>query len=985
MPPKKSNTSTKTTKPKIEKKPKAKTSVVTESVAAPIVNSPYYCAICNKDNSQSSHHKKHLGYKTHLKEKKILKLELEKLTQEERIAKYKLSDIEEILTMQETYNPDKLEEVVLLNELEEHPELSAISNKEALRDKIHEIHNLLRNNGAGYGMNSLKVFNILYGLMRIEDAGLIDKVGLKRPECEFAYLVDLAKANKGQEIVDALIGPILTSIHSTIESDKTSIGDILFYEIPRKISPTGFCQLIKEIRSLTLIQKTCNVQLSGKIYEYFIGRDDTAISELGAYFTDRHIVNYNYDMYKPQLNPDGSLPTMIDPFGGSGGFTTGYINYFMNKGVNWTTEINKVYHTDMNEDVIKAAALEFFCLTGEMPDMKKNCVYKNSFADEFADDEGNLMRFDNVVTNPPYGGDKTEKSDAMIKREKLKNKLKDMIANTANNSVMIEKLQKQFKRIEGEEKLEKLNTDKVKVSIANSSKRIRDYAEKHGLASNDKEGTSLILLMDLVKENGNCIGVLKEGVFFNKVYSKLREHLIKNYNVVRVVSIPGDQFENTTTKTSTLWFKNTEEKTSAIEFYELDVLKYKEDKFEIMNDVLVLTECEGDIYDVKDRFVSTASVEELEANNWSLNGKEYNKKEVVVGSSFELKQIANILEMQPKSKRPASFGNENGTYNFYTSSDKIQKCQVVDYKDDDLIIIGNGGVGAIHLDKNFSCSSHCFVLKSTTINVKLVYFLMLSQWNRLIENMNGSTLKNLSLKSLLNFQLAIPNTEAKLNEWVNKITAIYNDKNTKSMQMNQLDQKILSMVKEISDKEECKSYLFKDCFDIKTGKLNKRDLLDNGQYPYYNASVNNPIGRTDKLSFTGDKYIIMIRCGGNAKNKVSLDHALGQVFQVEGTIGANEGVYQLNVTNDTDVTYLYYYLRLQTSYLQETAHYSTGIGNIHKDNLRNLEIRVPISVTVLKNLQSEFILLDKLKKEVTTLTNMYDSLIIQLGKEAIIA
>ena len=44
----------------------------------------------------------------------------------------------------------------------------SISNKEALKDKIHEIHNYLRNNGAGYGMNALKVFNIIYGLKKIE-------------------------------------------------------------------------------------------------------------------------------------------------------------------------------------------------------------------------------------------------------------------------------------------------------------------------------------------------------------------------------------------------------------------------------------------------------------------------------------------------------------------------------------------------------------------------------------------------------------------------------------------------------------------------------------------------------------------------------------------------------------------------------------------------------------------------------------------------
>ena len=53
-----------------------------------------------------------------------------------------------------------------------------ITNKEALKDKIHVIHNYLRNNGAGYGMNGLKVFNILYGLKKIEENNLFDRVNL---------------------------------------------------------------------------------------------------------------------------------------------------------------------------------------------------------------------------------------------------------------------------------------------------------------------------------------------------------------------------------------------------------------------------------------------------------------------------------------------------------------------------------------------------------------------------------------------------------------------------------------------------------------------------------------------------------------------------------------------------------------------------------------------------------------------------------------
>lgn len=45
-------------------------------------------------------------------------------------------------------------------------ENNVISNKGALKDKIHEIHTYLRNNGAGYGMNALKLFNIIYGLKK---------------------------------------------------------------------------------------------------------------------------------------------------------------------------------------------------------------------------------------------------------------------------------------------------------------------------------------------------------------------------------------------------------------------------------------------------------------------------------------------------------------------------------------------------------------------------------------------------------------------------------------------------------------------------------------------------------------------------------------------------------------------------------------------------------------------------------------------------
>ena len=40
--------------------------------------------------------------------------------------------------------------------------------REDLRDYIHDIHNFLRNSGAGYGQTGLKIFNVFYGLKLIK-------------------------------------------------------------------------------------------------------------------------------------------------------------------------------------------------------------------------------------------------------------------------------------------------------------------------------------------------------------------------------------------------------------------------------------------------------------------------------------------------------------------------------------------------------------------------------------------------------------------------------------------------------------------------------------------------------------------------------------------------------------------------------------------------------------------------------------------------
>jgi type I restriction-modification system DNA methylase subunit len=841
---------------------------------------------------------------------------------------------------------------------------NSITNKEALRDKIHEIHNFLRNNGAGYGMNALKVFNILYGLKKIEQDGWLDKVNLKRPCCEFSYLLKIANENMGEELVSLITGDVLQSIF------ESSLRGFLFYEIPKNLKGGVFMHLIKEIEKLTEIEKSCNVLLSGKIYEYFIGRDATAISELGAYFTDRHIVDYIMAKINPSINEDGSVPTMVDMFGGSGGFTTGYINFLQEKypkTINWTTELSKISHFDMNEDVIKSAALEFFCLTGVLPNMD-NLSYKNSFIDEF-----NSNKFKYILTNPPYGGDKTTKTDIQNKRDKVKEYIKRELLSISEEALCLHR-QKQLKEIEAQEKSEKIATDKAKVNVSSCSERIQKFAfdngsvkgkNKESLKSNDKEGCSLMLIMDMIESGGTAVGVLKEGVFFDQKYKDLRKCLIANFNVREIISVPQDQFENTSTKTSILIFDNIADKTHEVMFRELVVEKYNEDKFAIdANNNVVLIENKGDILGLSDKLVSVASRDELLGNHiFSLNGKDYGKKTIVLSEGYELLKFGDICEFLQKSKRNASFGQPTGLYNFYTSSDKIQKCDIADYNEE-CLIIGSGGVANVKIDCNFSCSADNFIIKTKVL--KYLYFLLQGNMQLLSNGFTGSTLKHVSKDYLTNLQIPVPKCSAKVQEWVDKISAPFFEKHAKQHRIQLLETLVQTKIMEVADYDEVE--IGDACEYIKTGKNKTPDNKEGTLYPYYGTA--DITGYTDFYLFDGN-HILLARNG-----------TMGNCFLVEGKIYPSDHIFVIKNNNDKlSILLLYYLIKNASVEIQNSSNGST-IQGISKTSLSQIKLKIPRDKQFLQELDTTFQEIDTLQHEVIAADQLYNQYIDYLNKEA---
>jgi len=725
----------------------------------------YQCNICKtKPDLQKSHHNKHIKSKKHLDKKRILELELQNMTPEDRVNKYGNNNIQKIIDSMETVVNDDPSEIL-------------ITNSDSLREHIHSIHNYLRNHGGGYGLNALKIFNIFYGIKKLEDYNLNEQIGLNE-EYSFSTLLTKSKTMNDEDFHQLIVDGLLGELYKV-----DRLKEFLFYEIPKNIKSDVFRYLIGEINNITKIEKASNVLLSGKVYEYFVGRDASAISELGAYFSNRYLVDFTINKVNPQLDVDGNIQPMVDMFGGSGGFTTGYINHLNNKdNIDWKSNVNKVFHYDINEDVLKAAALEIFCLTGQLPNME-NIAYKNSFKTEFN------SKYKYILTNPPYGGDKSKKTQAQISRDKVKEYIK-------SSPERLEVYSQQLKDIASVERKDKKEKDKNKVSLQSCSQIINDYARQFDLSGKDKESCSLILMMATLDIDGTCAAIVKEGVMFDKKYKNLRKCLIENFNVKEVISLPFKQFENTSTKTSIIIFMNSKEKTHEVKFSKLNMVTFEKDKFEERDQKIFLTEMKGDISGCEEVPVSIGSIQEIESNEiFSLNGQIYTKTSIKCTDQYKLVKIKDLCEFNPKSTKlyegiydlvKIKDIDNNMIINYDNiDSSKVKEKHIHQYND---ILFSNvrpkSRKSLILTPSNVNNLDRiCFTLpcirvKNNIIDPMYIYACLYPLLDTFEETIcTGSTYPSFNIKELKNIHIPVPKNPEKIKQWVDKISQPYNAKN----------------------------------------------------------------------------------------------------------------------------------------------------------------------------------------------------------------
>ena len=630
-------------------------------------------------------------------------------------------------------------------------DINFFSTNEDLKNYIHNIHNFLRNNGFGYGQNALKIFSVFYGLRLIEDKLKDTKFGFSKEEINTLSFSKIYKKSKKDvddtfEVVSNAVETLYDLFHEYKNGNKTwrtKIGFFIFSQIPRDLRDEVWYKFLTLMSKIPVgYNKNRKVNLSGKVWEYFIGRDKTAISELGAYFSDRHITNFCFDKVNPVLDDDNNVKTMIDMFGGSGGFTLGYANYLNTKydNIDWSKNIDNIYHIDMEMTVVKMTALELFAITGYLPEYDNglNFYATNSFKYESFKHEGNgtnksYKTYDYIFTNPPYGGDKSSKNANQDRTEILITELKSDLSNydtkleelvdeedynelkkmvnklnitlfekTEKYDELIDEINKKSKKlgknvekfvdkmtslksqiIYWEFKIELYKQEEVKnfVNLENCSKVITNFAKENKIdVANDKESCSLLLSIALLKPGGTCCAVLKEGVFFDSKYAKLRKMLVDNYNVTDVISVPQNAFENTSTKTSIIIFHNNG-KTKKINFASINEDIYNETIFDVDKEgTCIKVDIENELIEIDDNKRKTI-LENFSKINFS-NVKNIDKikgefkKEMIYENicSATYKQISEPVVIKSKGKKSEDRERYDYSLNYKNYKDFVVYC-----------------------------------------------------------------------------------------------------------------------------------------------------------------------------------------------------------------------------------------------------------------------------------------------------------------------
>ena len=212
----------------------------------------------------------------------------------------------------------------------------------------------------------------------------------------------------------------------------------------------------------------------------------------------------------------------------------------------------------------------------------------------------------------------------------------------------------------------------------------------------------------------------------------------------------------------------------------------------------------------------------------------------------------------------------------------------------------NGTIGNVALYKGEPImlgKSACYINVSTKVNKHFIFHhLMMPKCQfYFTSELTGTTIKNLSLKSVRRTKVSLPNLKEQ-----NRIAQLFDAINERIATQNKIIDKLQSLIKGIAQKvsKQGKSNIrLSECLQCSSSTLQESDVKEVGAYPVYGA--NGVVGHLDTYA-TADEAIYIIKDGSG----------VGSVSYVKGKCSATGTLNILQAKEGFSLGYLYFMLQV---------------------------------------------------------------------------
>lgn len=740
----------------------------------------YKCLLCDTlADPQKSHHVKHCKTKKHKDKKRIKELELNAMTTEQRVEKYKKDNVNEIINEQETHIIDidneitkkKISGQVIWNvddNMDSNDNYKQL--KADLDTLIKKCHNLLYRKAVVGSKAQNDIMRIL--CIKILQEQFNDENSAVYKKCNEIRENTINK-NKFDERINYCknISSITTTNAELTFEWKQFVNSILIELFPSiyfKQDNTFNCEdkntIIELIRMIDSINITGDFKDAfatncGDIHELFRAYSGgKAAKDLGQFFTPRnfiHIIFYGCGLDILLESMDNI--SVYDPCMGTGGFLTRIFNIC-------NIESNNIYGCETEIDTIKFGEMSMLLTTGNTNAniVKCDSLCENPFIQN--------KKVKCIVTNPPFGTKMDYKS-----------------------------LKKNY-----EEKFPERNCE---------------FEDIYPLPTNN--GASLFVqhCVFMLQEGGVCAVVLPDGELFegNSPWSKkFRKWLCQNVNIRTIIKAPSGVFEHAGVKTNVVIFTK-DGPTQSIRFLETNKA------------------CN----EVRDMF--SVTMDELVATKFSLDVGEY-IEDVSENYDVPMVALGDVCQSISGDKINSKVGKTTGLYPLYYCSilgnlwlDNFT------YNDEGLVINSTNGSGkcAIYYCKgkyNVGNSTFHFKANDNKLLTKYLYIYLKFNINLIQEKFKGIDKKSITKDRLFKIKIPLPSLEVQ-QQIVDELTLVEESTTTIQTRLDQLKRE-KEQYRKYGKKAEIRALLegseskmLKDMFEIKYGDKNPTTKDENKLYP----------------------------------------------------------------------------------------------------------------------------------------------------------